>query len=477
MKLANKFAVATVLGIAAVLALTTFVHSQREIARWEANDRREQQRLAGLVAAMVTEVWERNGEMSASAAIEAAREEMGARVRWVWLVDDAPEQYRPRVAAKALDLDAHGAVAHVLSPDGELTYTYHAVAAPNGRLGAIEVTVPPDERGARIRAIAWQGITLTVLIALIASTVAIVLGRRLVGRPIEELAAVARRVGQGDFSQRVHVHQDDELGDLGRELNAMCETLEKDEHRRETAREQLRYADRLSTVGQIASSIAHEVGTPLNIVSGRASMMASGLVKQDDVAKNAVIIVEQTKRMAGIIRQLLDFARRGGGVRQDVDVQELVQEVFQLLRPSARKRNVELMVDETDRDTVIRGDGAQLQQVLANVIVNGMEAMRDGGRLVVTFDSVDATAPADYEGHSGRFLRITLCDQGSGISQSDRDRIFDAFYTTKRPGEGTGLGLAVADQIVRAHRGWIEIESTVGEGTCVKVYLPHGEQS
>jgi two-component system, NtrC family, sensor kinase len=478
MKLANKFALATVLGIAIVLAVTTFLHSQREIARWEASDRLEQQRIAALTASVISRVWEQNGDVSARAALGAARDATGARVRWVWLDEGAPADSRPRVAPAALDLTEPNQVVHVLGPEGQLTYTYRSVEAPDGRLGAVEVAVVPGERGAMIRALVFQGVGLTLLIALVAGVVAAAFGRRFVGRPIEELAAVARRVGQGDFSQRVHVRQVDELGDLGRELNAMCETLEVVEHRRETAREQLRYADRLSTVGQIASSIAHEVGTPLNIVSGRASMMASGLVKPEDVPKNAHIIVEQTKRMAGIIRQLLDFARRGGGVRQDVHVEELVLEVFQLLKPSARKHNVELeVVDPPRGETSIRGDAAQLQQVLANIIVNALEAMPEGGRVEVSFDVLDATAPADYDGHSGTFLQITLCDEGRGIPESDRKRIFDAFYTTKRPGEGTGLGLAVADQIVRAHRGWIAIESTVGEGTCVKVYLPHGESS
>ena len=477
MKLANKFALATVLGIAAVLAITTFAHSQREISRWEAADRREQHRIATLVAAVITEVWEQDGDISARAALEAARDAMDARVRWVWLENDVPADIRPRVDPDELMLTEPGSVVHVIGPEGLLTYTYRSVRAPDDRLGAVEVAVVPGERGAMVRTLIYQGVALTALIAIVAGVVAAALGRRLVGRPINQLAAVARRVGHGDFSQRVDIRQDDELGDLGRELNAMCATLEELEHRRETSREQLRYADRLSTVGQIASSIAHEVGTPLNIVSGRASMMASGLVKQDDVAKNAGIIVDQTKRMAGTIRQLLDFARRGGGVRRDVDVRTLVGDAFQLLQPSARKRDVELILGEATADSVIRGDAAQLQQVLANLIVNGIEAMPEGGLLHVSLDLVDATAPPDYDGHSGRFLRITICDEGRGIAERDRPRIFEAFYTTKRPGEGTGLGLAVADQIIRAHRGWIEIESTVGEGTCVRVYLPHGEGS
>lgn len=480
MKLANKFALATVLGIAAVLAIAMFAHSQREISRWEDRERRDQAQIATLVAAMITEVWERDGADSAGAALGAAQDAMDARLRWVWVDGEPTDQAVdgvdgvPAVDPEALDLDAPGAVQHVLGPDDELLYTYRSVTAPDARPAAIEVAVTPGERGARIRALVWQGLGLTALLAVVAGAVAVALGRRLVGRPIEELAAVARRVGQGDFSKRVTVRQDDELGDLGRELNAMCETLEDVEHRRETAREQLRYADRLTTVGQIASSIAHEVGTPLNIVSGRASMMASGLVKQEDVAQNADIIVEQTKRMAGIIRQLLDFARRGAGVTQDVDVQGLVREVFQLLQPSARKRNVDLVLRETSEDTLIAGDAAQLQQVLANVVVNGMEAMPKGGRLEVRFEWVDATAPADYDGHSGRFLRIEIRDEGKGIPERDRPHIFDAFFTTKGPGEGTGLGLAVADEIIRAHRGWLEVESQVGEGTRFGIYLPHG---
>lgn len=480
MKLANKFALATILGIAGVLAITTFAHSQREIARWEKDDRRDREEIAEFAATTVLTVWERAGQEDAGAALEAARRGIDARLRWVWLDEGIPPEAlgdEPAIDRDTLDIDGPGQTAYVFGPDDELMFTYRSALAPGDRLGAVEVAAPPGERGERIRALVWQGVGLTVIIAVVAGLVAVALGKRLVGRPIDELAAVARRVGQGDFSGRVHIRQDDELGDLGRELNTMCATLEEVEHRRESAREQLRYADRLATVGQIASSIAHEVGTPLNIVSGRASMMASGLVKHEDVAKNADIIVEQTRRMAGIIRHLLDYARRGAGAADSVDVRALIVEAFQLLQPSARKRNVELALADHDSDepASVHGDAAQLQQVLANVIVNGIEAMPTGGHLEVRTAWTDATAPPDYDGHSGRFLRIDVRDEGRGIPEAHRPHIFDAFYTTKGPGEGTGLGLAVADEIVRAHRGWIAVESREGEGTRLSVYLPHGD--
>jgi signal transduction histidine kinase len=256
----------------------------------------------------------------------------------------------------------------------------------------------------------------------------------------------------------------------------MCQQLEEVEHDRETALEQLRHADRLSTVGQIASSIAHEVGTPLNVVSGRASMMAAGLIKPEDIPKNAQIIVEQTKRMAAIIRQLLDFARRGGGTLETVHLDEVIRDVFQLLKPTARKGNVELVLEPIELESsTIHGDGGKLQQVFANLVVNGIQAMTDGGQLEVSLSSRQTTAPADYGGASGEYLCLSVCDQGQGISAADRPRIFEPFFTTKGSGEGTGLGLSVCDELVREHGGWIDVESELGKGTCFHVYLPRGE--
>lgn len=476
MKVAHKLTVALVTGIVVILAAKTYVASQREAAQWRQQNRAELRDSAELLSAATGKVWTLEGGANVPRIIEEADQRMDdGEVRWVWLEGDIDADHRPRIPAAMLasrltDTD----IVQFSDPERYegYIYTYAVVTTPTGRTGAIELSRGTSLLEARIQSLVWAEVIMTVLVAITVALLAMGLGYRFIGRPMGKLAALARRVGEGDFGARVKLRQRDEIGDFGRELNAMAARLGAAEHERETALEQLRYTDRLSTVGQIASSIAHELGTPLNVVSGRASMMASGLIKPDDVPQSSKIIVEQTKRMAGIIRQLLDFARRDTGAVVDVEIGDLVNRVLQLLKPTGRKRGVTFSFDDEGEGKTVPGDPGKLQQVFANLIVNGIHAMPDGGTLSVGLRFLRATAPTDYGGQSGEFACISIRDEGHGISKPDREQIFEPFFTTKRASDGTGLGLPVSDELIREHGGWIEVESQEGRGSCFRVYLP-----
>jgi two-component system NtrC family sensor kinase len=236
--------------------------------------------------------------------------------------------------------------------------------------------------------------------------------------------------------------------------------------------EQLRHADRLATVGKLASGIAHELGTPLNVVSARSKMISSGEVHGDEIKENARIIVDQSHRMTATIRQLLDFARRRSPQKTTTDLAFITRQVLTLLTPLAVKCGVTLSFADPPADATAAVDSAQLQQALTNLVVNGIQAMRHGGRLRVNLSTTQLRPPVDHGGPLGSYVRLDVRDEGEGIPVSAVDHVFEPFFTTKGVGEGTGLGLSVAYGIVREHGGWIAVESRVGEGSCFSIYLP-----
>ncbi|HVV85904.1 MAG TPA: HAMP domain-containing sensor histidine kinase, partial [Kofleriaceae bacterium] len=295
----------------------------------------------------------------------------------------------------------------------------------------------------------------------------------------------ARRVGRGDFTRPVLLAQRDELGALATEINAMTDELaeaqaeiKRESDARVAAVEQLRHADRLMTVGRLSAGIAHELGTPLNVIEGRAKMIQRGEVEGPEIADSARIIVEQSRRITTIIRQLLDFARRGERTTRTVDVTRLGDEVVRLLATTARKASVELTGPaDGDRAPSIeaRADEGQLTQVVTNLVVNAIHATPPGGHVIVTVREKMATPPPTERTagtERARWAVIDVVDDGRGMEAAVRERIFEPFFTTKDVGQGTGLGLSVVHGIVQDHGGWVEVDSTVGKGSRFSVYLP-----
>jgi len=297
----------------------------------------------------------------------------------------------------------------------------------------------------------------TLALILVSGLVAFLIGNRLVGGPMRELMDKADRVGKGDLTGPLELTQSDEIGQLAEHMNLMCENLARETEERRTAQDQLRHAERLATVGELAAGIAHELGTPLNVVLGRAMLLSSEFPEARD---NVKIIVEQTERMIGIIRQLLDFARRGTSHKTLRDLRDVVSGLVDLLDPLASEANVQLRADLPEREVPASVDPVQIQQALTNVTVNAIQASPPGSEVWIR-------ARHDADGVS-----LVVEDQGPGLSESQRVRVFEPFFTTKEVGFGTGLGLPVAHGIVTDHGGRIEVESTPGRGSRFVLHLP-----
>jgi two-component system NtrC family sensor kinase len=329
--------------------------------------------------------------------------------------------------------------------------------------------------------IGWRALIsqATVLVTL-AGAITFVLVRWLIGRPLASLAALARQLGAGDLSARVKVKQGpDEVAVLGREMNRMAEQLEAAHQaldelnvQRVTALEQLRHADRLRTVGQLASALAHELGTPLNVVSGHARMIEESPSPSPEVTTSARAILEQGTRMTRILKDLLGFARRRSTRMELHDLGALAEDAARTLEPLARRQRINMLVERARRGANVFVNPQHVLQVLTNLITNAMHAMPHGGDVRVVVDELDAESPTGVHAPRGRYARVSVIDHGVGIDSIDLPHLFEPFFTRAADGEGTGLGLAVVEGIVKEHKGWVQVHSERGGGSRFEVFLP-----
>lgn len=482
MKLTTKLTLSLSSAIVFVLSIDAFLGVRRESALFAHNMRNDHQAIGRTVAAGTARAWRSSGETDGAAFVSEANQREGhVSIRWVWL--DAPDGHprRPELAADEVrQLEAGQIVALRWLPgheDSEVLSTFMPVVGP--RPTAIEIRQSLEEERAYLR----QTVLRTALYAaalLFLTTLAVqLIGLIFVARPVRELVAHARRVGAGELSARLESTQQDEIGTLAKELNQMADQLAEAKRRVEAetearlaATEQLQHAERLSTLGKLASGVAHEMGTPLNVIAASAELITEGEPPGSPSHRNAGIIAIQAQRLTAIIRQLLDFARRRKPSRTRQDIGCVLQQSVSMMTSLARKRNVELLLRAPAEGLRAVFDPGQICQVVTNLLVNGIHSMPSGGTVTLGAEPRVVTPPAAHGGPAAEYLRLYVKDEGSGIAPDVLPRVFDPFFTTKEPGEGTGLGLSVAYGIVREHDGWIGIETEVGKGSSFSVYLP-----
>jgi two-component system NtrC family sensor kinase len=481
-KLVRKFTLALVAGTTAILAVNGYFRVKREVLLFESDRVRDHRLIGRALGAAVSAAWQSDGPARALAVIEQANAQEGkVHIRWTPL--DTTEG--ARVDRAALAALGPGDALTLTLPDSrgeDNRYTYIPVVVGGARKGALEVSESLASERAYIRTTLIDTALTTLLLAAVCAGLCAGLGAWLVGRPIRAVADKARRVGEGDFSNPLQVTRQDEIADLANEMNAMCDRLVEAHARvaaevqaRIAALEQLRHADRLATVGKLASGIAHELGTPLNVIGARAGMIAGRETNADETLDYARVIVDSCDRMTRIIRQLLEFARRKGAQTAPRDLADLAVQTVELLRPLAAKKAVELVVQAPSEPALVNADGAQIQQVITNLVVNAVQATPGPGKVEVVVASERMSPPGGEGGVPAEYRALRVRDGGGGITPSDLPHVFEPFFTTKDVGEGTGLGLAVAHGIVSDHGGWIAVKSEVGKGSEFSIYLPKVE--
>jgi two-component system, NtrC family, sensor kinase len=245
-----------------------------------------------------------------------------------------------------------------------------------------------------------------------------------------------------------------DLEQIGR-LVIFDDITERDELER-----RLVQADKLSSVGLLAAGVAHEVNTPLAVISTYAQMLAKQVSGDDQKSRLLEKIAKQTFRASEIVNSLLNFSRTSPATFDEVDLNRVIQETLVLIEHQMDKTGVKVQLDLEDSIPSVKGNSGKLQQVFLNLFLNARDAMSAGGTLTVrTRRQAEAVA-------------IDVVDTGHGIQPESLNRIFDPFYTTKAAQKGTGLGLSVTYGIVLEHGGVIEVESQPGEGTRFHLEFP-----
>lgn len=268
------------------------------------------------------------------------------------------------------------------------------------------------------------------------------------------------------------------------ELGAKNVELQEVNERLFTTQRQVNTMEKLATLGQVATIIAHELGTPLNAISGHLQLLLDGGAGDPKVVDRLRIINGQVDRLTGIVRNVLRTMRVPPPKVEPVHIDGVIRREAQLIEPVARKRGVELKLDLPGDLPVITADPDQVEQVLLNLFTNALDAMSTGGRLSVSVrqasrEEVLKVAPGIWVPlENTEHLRIDVADTGGGMAEELQKKAFEPFFTTRsgeekgEAGMGVGLGLAICREIVRNHQGEIVIRSEAGQGSTFTFYLP-----
>jgi signal transduction histidine kinase len=292
--------------------------------------------------------------------------------------------------------------------------------------------------------------------ALIGSVIALLLGiflSRTLTRPIRELTQATHAVSEGDLSQQVTVHSNDELGELAKAFNKMSTELLRS----------------VNTRKQMTADIAHELRTPLSLILGHAEAVHDGVLPP--TSENFEIIREEATRLEHLVNDLRTLSLADAGELsinlQIIEPERLIYEVAALYQYQAQKKNISLDVDIAPALPAIEVDPGRMTQVLTNILDNATRHTPEGGRIILGAKQI------------ANQIQLSIQDSGPGLKAEDLERIFERFYradsSRQRDGEvpgGSGLGLAIAKSIVQAHNGQLSAESEAGSGLKIKILLP-----
>jgi two-component system NtrC family sensor kinase len=377
-----------------------------------------------------------------------------------------------------------GIVTPIYNDGACATAACHAHSPERKVLGVIDVGVSLARLDAETSGFRIRSLVVAALAAAVLGVLLWVFARHHVMRPVAALVQATRRVAKDQLELEVPITWSGELGILAASFNDMTRSLRATKHELDglmhdlekqveertaalrSAQDQLVRSEKLSSLGKLSASIAHEINNPLAGILTFAKLTVRTLDQgpPDDATRKSLIkhlhlVERETERCSAIVRNLLDFARERPLALKDTNVVAVVDEAIQLLGNQIQIQGVTLE-RKLAPVPAVDGDFGQLRQAFVNVIMNACEAMPRGGRLVIETAVVQ----------DGRAVEVAFHDSGPGIPPDHLSKIFDPFFTTKE--RGTGLGLSVVYGIVERHGGKIEIATDVGKGTRVMLRLP-----
>ena len=268
-------------------------------------------------------------------------------------------------------------------------------------------------------------------------------------RPIRDVSNMARKIAMGDFESRININKNDEIGELCDTINYMASELSQAQNLK----------------NDFISSVSHELRTPLTAIRGWGETAKMSLGTDEELVRRGLdVVLNEADRLSGLVEELLDFSRIESGrlsvVSQPLIISQLLSESADMYTELARQQGIELIFTRPSEELQVMGDADRLKQVFINIIDNAVKYTESGGQVLIN------------QLHEEGCARIVVSDTGVGIPAQDIDRVKEKFYKANKVVRGSGIGLAVADEIIKQHHGLLFIESTEGVGTTATIVLP-----
>ena len=332
-------------------------------------------------------------------------------------------------------------------PVMQLTFALESRSNDNLPVGYVRIVTSLSEVNRDL----WLTVGLLSAIGLIIILISVLSGayfiKSIVG-PVQAINETARQIAMGDFEARIENHSSDEIGQLCNSINNMASELSLSERMQ----------------NEFISSVSHELRTPLTAIKGWGETVLAAENDPEVVRKGLDVIIHESERLSNLVEDLLDFSRLQNGQfsfkMEKCDVAAELEEAVLTYTDAANRAGVELIFDEGDEIPLIQADGGRLRQVFINILDNAMKYTPRGGKILADVCT------------NGGYVTVMISDTGCGIPEEELDRVTAKFYKGKKATRGSGIGLAVADEIVRAHGGMLDISSTERVGTTVTITLP-----
>lgn len=314
-------------------------------------------------------------------------------------------------------------------------------------LGSVRVLVSLRETNRQIMYIIFLTIVAGLIVFLIIMAAGMYFIRSII-RPVRNIGEITRHIASGDFDARIEAKNDDEIGRLCDSINHMAEELSSSERMK----------------NEFISSVSHELRTPLTAIKGWAETVQNSYDDPEITKKGLGVIIGESERLSALVEELLDFSRLQNGQMsfklENCDVIAELSEAVLTYTDAASRAGIELVYNEPENVPPITADASRLQQVFINIIDNAIKYTPSGGVITVS------------AGCSNGFIIISISDTGSGIPEDELDKVKQKFYKGRHATRGSGIGLAVAEEIVKKHGGLLDIASTEHIGTVVTITLP-----
>ncbi|MBN1273133.1 MAG: HAMP domain-containing protein [Candidatus Aminicenantes bacterium] len=308
---------------------------------------------------------------------------------------------------------------------------------------------------------------LTLIIIGSAGLLVGILGSLLLARgitsPLKKLVEATVNISRGDFSQKIDISAQDEVGDLARSFNEMTHRLLLARERMEATNRKLIQAEKLASIGRISAGIAHEIRNPLTSVKLNIQKIFQS-EKLSELEKEHLSLSQQgIQQIEKFVKELLNYTRASELNLDWFSIEEIVEESVKMMDDSLALKNIHLIRDYQEKLPQVYVDGDKIRQVVLNILRNAYEAVDDGGEIRIVLDMIKAS----------KKIRIEISDNGPGIRDKDKELIYEPFFTTKAT--GIGLGLANARKVVEQHMGTISLIKSGEKGTIFEICIPYEE--